>query len=88
MTVLGHSITWGTHVGAGRATDAKSWYTPFKTWWADHKAARQESKRAALEAHWDARREAVCTPRAGAASDMMAPSHAHSVAMAFRDLGV
>ena len=88
MTVLGHTITWGTHVGAERKTDAKSWYTQFKAWWADHKAARQEAKRVALKAHWDARREAVCTQSSGAACDMVAPSHAHSVAMAFRDLGV
>jgi hypothetical protein len=61
MTVLGHSITWGTHVGAGRVPEAKSWYTQFKTWWADHKATRQEAKRTALKAHWDTRYEAVCT---------------------------
>ena len=36
MTVLGHAITWGTHVGDERKTDAKSWYTQFKAWWADH----------------------------------------------------
>jgi hypothetical protein len=88
MTVLGHTIPWGMHVEAGRTTDAKGWYTKFKTWWANHKAARQEAKRAALKAHWDARREAVCTPHVGAAYDMVAPSHTHSVAWAFRDLGV
>jgi hypothetical protein len=88
MTVLGHAITWGTHVGAERKTDAKSWYTQFKAWWADHKAARHEAKRAALKARWDARCETVRAHHAGAASDMVAPSHAHSVAMAFRDLGV
>jgi hypothetical protein len=88
MTVLGHSIPWGTHIGDRRTTDAKSWYAQFKTWWADHKAAPQEAKRADLKAHWDAKREAVCTQSAGAASDMVAPSHAESIAMAFRDLGV
>ena len=45
MTVLGHTLTWGTHVEAGRTTDAKGWYTKFKTWWANRKAARQEAKR-------------------------------------------
>jgi hypothetical protein len=88
MTVLGHSITWGTHIEAGRTTDAKGLYAQMKTWWADHNAAQQEAKRAALKVHWDARHEAVCTPRAGVASDMTAPLHADSIAMAFRDLGV
>jgi hypothetical protein len=88
MTVLGHTIPWGTHVGAGRTTGAKGWYAQMKSWRAARKAARHEAQRAALQAQWDARREAVCTPRTGDASDMAAPSHAHSIAMAFRDLGV
>jgi hypothetical protein len=88
MTVLGHAITWGTHVGDERGTDAKGWYAQMKTWWAAHKAARQKAKRAALEAHWDARREAVYIPRGNTTIDMMEPSHAHLVAMALRDFGV
>jgi hypothetical protein len=59
MTVLGHTIPWGTHVGAERTPDAKSWYAQMKMWWAACKAARHEAKRAALKAHWDARREGV-----------------------------
>jgi len=73
MTVLGHTIPWGTHAGAGRTTDAKGWYAHMKMGRAARKAAR---------------REALCTPRASTASDMGAPSHAHFIAMAFRDLGV
>ena len=88
MTVLGHTIPWGTHVEAEPTLDVKGWYAQMKMWWANRKAARHEVKRAALQARWDARREAVRTSHAGAASDMVAPSHAHSVAMAFRDLGV
>ena len=52
MTVLGHSISWGTHIGDRRTTDAQSWYAQFKTWWADHKAAPQEAKHVALKAQW------------------------------------
>ena len=88
MTVLGHTIPWGTHAGAGRTTDAKGWYAHMKMGRAARKAARRKAQRAALKASWDARREALCTPRAGTASDMVAPSHAHFIAMAFRDLGV
>ena len=69
MTMLGHTITWGTHIGAERTTGAKGWYAQMKTWWAAHKAARHETKRDALKAHWDARREAVRTPFTVAATD-------------------
>ena len=86
MTVLGHTIAWGTHIGDRRTTDAKGWYAQCKTWWANHKAARQEAKRTACNTRWDARREAVRTPHADAACDMVA-SHAHSVAMALCALG-
>ena len=76
MTVLGHSIPWGTHIGDRHTTDAKGWYAQFKTWLAARKVARQAAKREAAHAHY-----------AGAVSDMVAPSHAHSVAMAFHGFG-
>ena len=88
MTMLGHTITWGTHIGAEHTTGAKGWYAQMKTWWAAHKAARHETKRDALKARWDVRHEAVRTPFTVTATDAMEPAHAQSVAMAFCDLGV
>jgi hypothetical protein len=88
MTVLGHTIAWGTHVGDERTTDAKGWYTQMKTWWAAHKTARQEAKRAALKTRWDAQHEAVRTPFTVTATDAMEPAHAHLVATAVREFGV
>jgi hypothetical protein len=87
MTVLGHSIPWGRHIGDRHTTDAKGRYAPFKTWLATRKAARQEPEPAALEAHWDAEHEAVRDHRADAACDMVAPSHPHLIAMAFHGIG-
>jgi hypothetical protein len=84
MAAHGHTTTWGTHIGVGRATDAKGWYAPFKTWW----AARQSTRPTTLSAQWDARREAVRAVRADAAIDMVAPTHMRSTATAFCDLGV
>jgi hypothetical protein len=51
------------------------------------KTARQEAERAAIEARWDAQREAVRPYRADAARDMVTPSHAHSIAMTFHHFG-
>jgi hypothetical protein len=73
MTVLGHSITWGTHVRAERTTGAKGLYTQVKTRWAAHKAARHEA------AH---------TPYTATATDAMEPAHAHLITTALRDFGV
>jgi hypothetical protein len=87
MTVLGHSIPWGMRIGDRRRTDAKDGYTPFKTWLSARKTARQEAERAAIEVRWDAQREAVRPYRADAAHDRVAPSHAHSIAMAFHHFG-
>jgi hypothetical protein len=78
MTVLGHTIAWGTHIDDRRTADARGWYASCKTWWANHKAAQLEAKRAAFNARWDAWREAVRPPHADAAYDMAAP---HTVAM-------
>jgi hypothetical protein len=87
MTVLGHSIPWGTRIGDRRRTDAKGWYAQFKTRLSARKTAHQEAERAAIEVRWDAQREAVRPYRADAARDMVTPSHAHSVAMALHGLG-
>jgi hypothetical protein len=78
MRSHGHTITWGTHIGAGRARDAKGWYEHLKAWWTAHKAARHEAKLAAMAARWDAKREALTPFRAEAAADMVAAEHACS----------
>jgi len=74
MTVLGHSIPWGTRIGDKRITDTKGWYAQFKTWLAARKAARQEAELAAIEARWDAQHEAIRPYRADAARDMVSSS--------------
>ncbi len=87
MAAHGHTTTWGTHIGVGRATDAKGWYAQLKTWWGAHKTARDGARLTTLKAHWDARREAVRSTRADAAIDMVAPAHAYSTTTAFCYLG-
>jgi hypothetical protein len=87
MTVLGHSIPWGTRIGDRRSTDAKDGYAQCKTRLSARKTARQEAERAAIEGRWDAQREAVRPYRADAAHDMVTPLHAYSVAMALHGLG-
>jgi hypothetical protein len=87
MTVLGHSIPWGTRIGDRRSTDAKDGYAQFKTRLSARKTARQEAERAAIEVRWDAQREAVRPYRSDAARDMVTPSHAHSIAMTFHHFG-
>jgi hypothetical protein len=87
MPAHGHTTVWGTHIGVGRATDAKGWYAQLKTWWTEHKAVRDGARLAALKARWDARCEAVRSTRADAAIDMVAPAHAYSTTAAFCDLG-
>jgi hypothetical protein len=84
MAAHGHTTTWGTHIGVGRAAEAKGWYAQFKTWL----AARQSASLATHSAQWDARREALGAFRANAAIDMVAPTHMRSTATAFCDLGV
>jgi hypothetical protein len=87
MAAHGHTTTWGTHIGVGRASDAKRWYQQLNAWWADHQAARREANLARLTMCWDARREAVHLPRADAALDIIARAHAFSTTTALCDLG-
>ena len=80
MRSHGHATIWGTHVGEGRASDAKGWYQQLREWWAARNAARHEARRAALSAGWDAEREAVRPLRTDAAADMAAAQAGLSVA--------
>jgi hypothetical protein len=88
MATHGHTTTWGTHIGVGRATDTKSWYAQMKAWWATHKAARHDARLATLKAHWDARREAVRSFCADAAIDMVPPAHRDATARALCELSL
>jgi hypothetical protein len=67
MAAHGHTTTWGTHIGVGRAPQGQGRYAQFKTWL----TARQNAKLATLRAQWDARREAVRPFRSDAAIDMV-----------------
>jgi len=88
MSLHGHTTVWGTHIGVGRATDAKGWYQQVKDWWAAHKVMRREARLATLKARWDARREVVRPLHPDAAIDMVASTHACSTTMALCDLAV
>jgi hypothetical protein len=80
MRAHGHATVWETHLGIGRARDAKGWYHRLREWWAAHTAAHRQARLAALDACWDARHEAVRPLRAEAAPEMAAAQHALSVA--------
>jgi hypothetical protein len=86
MHANGHTTVWGTHIGIGRSTDAKSWYERVKEWWQAHKAARHEATLAALDARWDAKREVVTSCRAEAGPEMAAQHHAIAIAMMLHGL--
>ena len=73
MTVLGHSITWGTPVGFERKSNATSWYAQMKTRLTTHKAAQHEARSTSFTV---------------TATDAMEPAHARLVATAFGDIGV
>jgi hypothetical protein len=75
MTVLGHTIAWGTHIGDRHTAATQGWYASCKTWWANHKAAQLEANRAAVNARWDAQHEVI------------RPAYADSVALTFHVLG-
>ena len=88
MPAHGHTTVWGTHIGIGRASDAKSCYQQMKAWWTAHSAARQDAKLATLRARWDTRREAVRPLQTDAAIDMVASTHAFSTTTTLCDLAV
>jgi hypothetical protein len=88
MAMHGHTTTWGTHIGGGRATKTQSWYAQMKAWWATHKAVRHEARLATLKAHWDAKHESVRSFRADAAIDMVPPAHMDATARALCELSV
>lgn len=74
MRTQGHTAAWGSYMG--RARHAKGWSNYLKAWWAAGKTLRREARLAAKPL------------RAEAASDMVAPTHARSVAMALCHLSV
>ena len=82
-----HATVWGTHIGVGRASDAKGWYQQLREWWAARTAAHRQARLAALDACWDARHEAVRPLRAEAAPEMAAAQGALTVATMFYGLG-
>ena len=88
MRTHGHTTTWGTHIGVGRAKLGGSWYHEVKEWWAAHKAARGEARLAPLNARWDATRERLKPLRAEAAADMVAAEHAFSTSITLCDLAL
>jgi hypothetical protein len=80
MRAHGHATVWGTHTGRGGVSSRAAWYQQLKEWWQAHKAARAQARLAALNACWDAQREAFKPLRAEAAPEMAAAQHALSVA--------
>jgi hypothetical protein len=88
MRAYGHAPVWGTHIGVGRAGDAKGRYQQLRDWWTTHTAARPEARLASLSACWDARRDVVTPFRVEAAPEMAAAQRALSVATLLYGLAV
>ena len=72
MSAHGHVLVWGTQAGKGRASDRASWSQQLRDWWAARTAAREQARRAALQACWDAQHEAIRPQRAEAAPELAA----------------
>jgi hypothetical protein len=88
MRTQGPASVWKTHVGIGRAREAKGWSRQLQEWWTARKAARHDARLATINARWDARREAVRVLHADAAADMVVSAHACSTTTALCNLGV
>ena len=86
MHTNSHTTVWGTHIGVSRARDTKSWYQQLQDRWTAYKAARREATIEALHRCWDAKREAVTSQCAEAASEMAAAQYPLSVATMFYGL--
>jgi hypothetical protein len=76
----GQATVWGTHIGVGRTRSGAGWCRQLQQWWDAHKAAREQAKLRALNARWDAQREAVRPLQAGTAADMVAAHYAFATA--------
>ena len=70
MSAHGHVLVWGTHAGKGRASDANGWSQQLQARWQAYTTARQHARRAALNACWDAAREALRRQRAETAPEL------------------
>ena len=64
----GHTTVWGAQIGVGRA----SWSQQLKARWQAYTAAQLHARRAALNACWDAEREAIRPQRAETAPELAA----------------
>jgi hypothetical protein len=76
MRSSGNTTVWGAHIDVARPRPRAGWRQQLKAWW----AARRQANMAALEAAWDARREAVKPRRADAAPEMAVMQGALSTA--------
>jgi hypothetical protein len=82
------ATVWGTHIGVGRARSEAGWYRQLREWWNAHKAAREQAKLRALNARWDAQREAIRSIPAGTATDMVAERYAFATTTRLSGLAV